>query len=275
MGLWQDIEGFIWKFWWGQCGDRRKIHWNKWNVLCQPKTKGGLGFKDLWKFNKAMLAKQVWRFIQDIDSLFYKVFRAKYFPNCSIFEAASSSNSFAWKNILRSRNLIARGSRWRVGDGKTIWLFKMLGYWTLLMVRLHLPQVTLALEIIVDTISNPYTSWWNTHLIDLCFYPPEAQYIKSLPLCSTPQPNILIWPKEKSGHYSMKLGYKALTELSLSDLVRTEQLEAQKTFWRSIWKLKVPGKIKHFVEVLHKFFAHKRKFAETYNPSRICLPNLW
>ena len=39
VGLCQDIEMLICKFWWGQRGERRKIHWKK------PKVEGGLGSK--------------------------------------------------------------------------------------------------------------------------------------------------------------------------------------------------------------------------------------
>ena len=124
IGLCQDIEMLIRKFWWGQRGDRRKIHWRKWEVLCKPKLKGGLGFKDLCKFNKAMLAKQIWRLTSNTDSLFYKVFKAKYFPNGNVFEARLATGSFAWKSILRSENLIERNARWQIGNGNSIRIFK-------------------------------------------------------------------------------------------------------------------------------------------------------
>ena len=71
-----------------------------------------------------MLVKQVWRMIHDTDSLFCKFFKVKYFLNGSVFEAKSASGSFAWKSIIRSRNLIARGARWRVRDGKNTRIFQ-------------------------------------------------------------------------------------------------------------------------------------------------------
>ena len=79
-----------------------------------------MGFKDLCKFNEAMLAKQVWRLVHDTNSLFYKVFKAKYFPNSSVFKAKVKSGSFAWRSILHARKLILIGAKWRVGDGSQI-----------------------------------------------------------------------------------------------------------------------------------------------------------
>ena len=86
IGLFQDIEMLIQKCWWDQRGERRKIHWRKWEVLCQPKLEVGLGFKDLCKFNEAMLAKQVWHLIHDIDSLFYSVSRQNTFQIVSFLK---------------------------------------------------------------------------------------------------------------------------------------------------------------------------------------------
>ena len=120
-GLINDIEMLIRKFWWGYRGEQRKIHSVSWEKMCQSKSERGMGFKELSKFNDSLLAKQIWCLDKNEDSLFHKVFKAKFFPNCSIIECESfNKGSYAWKSIIQAKHVIELGRIWRVGNGESI-----------------------------------------------------------------------------------------------------------------------------------------------------------
>ena len=175
MGLCNEIEAMIKKFWWGQRGDRRKIHWIKWDELTKSKNVGGMGFRDLAKFNDSLLAKQAWRLLNHQNSLFYKVFEAQFFPNSTIMEAKESRmGSYAWRSILVGRDVIQRGARWRVGDGKKIRIWQ--DNW---LPRKHHPHA-LSCPLTdfecatVDILINPRSRQWNGDMVDGLFNIEEA-----------------------------------------------------------------------------------------------------
>lgn len=82
-----DIEKSMNAFWWGNGSQNESIKWMSWERLCKIKEDGGLGFKRLRSFNIAMLAKQAWRLINNVNSLVTQLMHARYFPQSDFLNA--------------------------------------------------------------------------------------------------------------------------------------------------------------------------------------------
>ncbi|XP_058003653.1 uncharacterized mitochondrial protein AtMg00310-like [Hevea brasiliensis] len=52
------VNSALANFWWSKKNEERKLHWISWRSMCDPKSQGGLGFKEIEAFNMALLAKQ-------------------------------------------------------------------------------------------------------------------------------------------------------------------------------------------------------------------------
>ena len=213
-GLLKDIEMMIRKFWWGQRGDQRKIHWKNWETLCKPKVLGGMGFKDLEKFNEARLAKQVWRLLVYHSSLFYRVFSAKYFSSGLVFDAKVASGSYAWQSIVKARNLIQSGLLWRVGNSMKIKIYEdrwLLGRDSVCVIS---PKNEEASNWVVANFLTLGGEGWNDQVVDAFFLPFKAHRIKGIPLCVTYQEDCITWPRCRSGSYSIKKAINCCVKLS-------------------------------------------------------------
>lgn len=79
-------------FWWGSGGSGRGIRWLAWDRLCTAKNGGGLGFRELDKFNLAMLAKQGWRLLNNENQLVTSIMKARYFPKTDFLNASVGAN---------------------------------------------------------------------------------------------------------------------------------------------------------------------------------------
>jgi hypothetical protein len=77
--LCKEINGLIQNLWCGHKENTSKIHWLGWDKMGFSKSQGGLGFRDLTIFNQALLAKQVWRLLQNPTSLTARIYQAKYY----------------------------------------------------------------------------------------------------------------------------------------------------------------------------------------------------
>lgn len=178
------IEKECSNFWWGSEGGKNKLHWKNWKAMCKPKGIGGMGFRNLRSFNKALLVKQVWRIIKNPDSLVARVLKARYFKYHDIMESPLGSNpSFIWRSLLWSRSLLAKGLSWWVGNGEQIDIFK--DQW---VPRIHncLPKTS---DLGDHDLGNYATvssfleeGNWNSPLIHNIFPQHIAQRILAIPL---------------------------------------------------------------------------------------------
>ena len=192
LGLCHEIEAMVKKFFWGQQGDERKIHWVKWSELTKPKIEGGLGFRDLALFNDSLLAKQAWRLLQNEDTLFYRIFKARFFPHCSFMKAKELEfGSYVWKSILKGREVIQIGARFQVGNGKSIKIWQH--HW--LPIK-HPPLVTSPIiesieNATVDCLIDENTGKWDAKMLEGILIPAEAELVKKIPLPQSQTKDVL------------------------------------------------------------------------------------
>lgn len=109
-GLCQNIDTMIRKFYWGSKNGERKAAWVSWDVLTMPKYMGGLGFRDTYLFNLAMVAKQAWHLTQDTESLSARLLKAVYYPTSDVLEAELGNHpSQIWRAIIQGKEVLRQG----------------------------------------------------------------------------------------------------------------------------------------------------------------------
>ena len=122
--LCDDLTHITRNFWWGAKNGKRKTHWVAWDNMVKPKSHGGMGFRDMRLFNQALLARQAWRLLQELETLSARVLRARYYADANILDATlGQAPSQVWRSILEGRDVLSLGLIKRIGDGSTtrIW----------------------------------------------------------------------------------------------------------------------------------------------------------
>ncbi|XP_019200076.1 PREDICTED: uncharacterized protein LOC109193678 [Ipomoea nil] len=182
MGICTAIERVMNRYWWGS-GNERGIHWKAWDKMCIPKKYGGLGFKELHAFNIAMLGKQAWRFLTKPDSLVSRVYKARYYPKGTFYDAKIGNNpSFCWRSIMAAQSMVCGGIRRRIGNGKTtlIWDHPWMHDEHDPMIHTDKPPY-LNNAAVVGLIDHE-THTWDPDILTDIFNPADVARIKKIPV---------------------------------------------------------------------------------------------
>ena len=139
-----------------------------------------------------------------------------FFPNCSFWEAQeSSTGSHAWNSILKGRDVLLKGARWRIGCGEAVSIWN--DAW---LPSLEHPRVLSAIVLgfedgRVSDLINPLTRTWDLNLVHGLLSSDEAALVLSIPLSRTLVEEKIIWPFTPSGKYTVNSGSKFLTKINV------------------------------------------------------------
>ena len=98
----------------------------------------------------------------------------------------------------------------------------------------------------VGCLINHELGIWKFDLVHQHFLPHEARLILSIPLSPKFPSDCVAWSLTPSGIFSTSSAYKLLAVTALASQAGSSSSEQLHLFWRRIWQLRVPNKIKHF-----------------------------
>ncbi|KAL0410572.1 UNVERIFIED_CONTAM: hypothetical protein Slati_3646900 [Sesamum latifolium] len=237
-----ELKGLMADFLWHNKGGRR-IHWLAWNKLCAKKVEGGLGFRKMSAFNQVMLAKQLWRLISKPNNLLSRIWKQRYFPTSDIFEARVAAGcSFTWRSILATRNLIASGSRWKIGSGQQIrvwldrWIPRPISF------RVITAPNTLGLQATVSELIDERGDW-DVTLIRKIFRIEDVDVILNIPV-AVGSSDLLRWHFKNHGSYSVRSGYNLMLKGAVSGILQdcSGSSSSKPARWNFVWTAVVPPK---------------------------------
>ncbi|GKU92387.1 hypothetical protein SLEP1_g6121 [Rubroshorea leprosula] len=244
-------------FLWGGGESIRKVNWVCWEKVCRSKLEGGLGVKDLRKFNLALLGKWWSRIAEGEEGLLYRVIREKYGSKggnwLNWIEEGKQRGSLWWRDVCRLDYLntsrvgwLSDGFTLELGEGNSVrfWEDVWLGDTPLSNKFPRLFLNSLDKTKCISQLGHWNNGSWNWSLKwrRPIFSWEEISMSELWRLLQTIQPikgqkDRWKWRHDK-GAYSAKSGYQALS---------SNQHERRDSLYKRVWCRLVPTKVCAFV----------------------------
>uniref|UniRef100_A0A803PHC3 Reverse transcriptase zinc-binding domain-containing protein n=1 Tax=Cannabis sativa TaxID=3483 RepID=A0A803PHC3_CANSA len=235
-----EMDQAVQKFWWmGNESKDRFLALCDWNSLCLPLDRGALNFKKFGDINLALVAKLGWKLAKEEDSLWCKVFKAKYWENRD--QAFRTSNvsrnaSFGAKGIMATRDLIRNEACWILADGSKVdlWASPWIPWLDWDKSRAAFNPLCVPNPMKVSTLIGADGEWIASS-VQRWFVPSVASSLHLIKRLPSSQDDLLGWKDATNGMFSPSVAYKSIIKRRWGE---TDQL------WLRIWKLQITERLK-------------------------------
>ncbi|TXG50764.1 hypothetical protein EZV62_023288 [Acer yangbiense] len=150
--------------------------------------------------------------------------------------------SCVWRGIFWGREVLLRGIRCRIGDGRNIavykdsWMPRPGGF------RVYSPKCLHENAMVSELMEQQ--GRWDQGLVRSCFLGDEVELILSIPLSINHREDAYLWHFDKKGKFSIKSAYKVALADQLNDQASCSY--GLLTWWKKLWSLELPSKIRIF-----------------------------
>ncbi|GAB2235452.1 hypothetical protein Droror1_Dr00025877 [Drosera rotundifolia] len=211
--------------------------------MCAPKFEGGLDFREFRSFNDPLLAKNLWRILQQPHSraLAVPALKVKYFRTSTVLTAGLCRRpSYLWRSLMDARSLLSLHLQQNIGSGEKTLIYE--DPWIpSLPYDLIPPVVSISsLDATVNSLLDAEKRNWNKELILQLFPNSIASAIFNIPVEISRGDYWRSWSLSTNGCYSVKSAYKKLRKLISFALMRIATSHPPDVpSWNRQWKLDV------------------------------------
>ena len=143
--------------------------------------------------------------------------------------------------------MIWKGTRWRVGNGRLIRIWEDKWLPTPTTYKVISPSWLFDDFPMVSALIDEETKRWKFDTLKSLFLPFEVETILNIPLSYSLPEDKIIWVGNKRGEFLVKSAYYvALTMINSLDGGESSHEDPRIPFWKWIWQLKIPPKIRIF-----------------------------
>ncbi|RVW25634.1 putative ribonuclease H protein [Vitis vinifera] len=250
------IERMQRDFLWSGVGEGKRDHLVNWDVVCKPKSRGGLGFGKISIRNVALLGKWLWRYPREGSALWHQVILSIYGSHSNGWDVNNTvrwSHRCPWKAIALVYQEFSKFTRFVVGNGDRIrfwddlwWGEQPLGVQYPRLLRVVTDKNAPISSILGSTRPFSWNFTFRRNLSDSEIEDLEGlmQSFDRLHISSS-VPDKRSWSLSSSGLFTVKSFFLALSQYSVSPPIFPTKF---------VWNAQVPFKVKSFVWLV----AHKK-----------------
>ncbi|XP_060968357.1 uncharacterized protein LOC133035933 [Cannabis sativa] len=236
----------IGRMWKGRIDSSRFLATKTWDVLCQPKGCGGLGFRGFNDVNNALLAKLAWFLADNSNRPWAVSLKVKYYPLETFWSVQErSSESPVWRGILEARKLICDGSCTIIANGEdtNLWWQPWIPWMeydefreTMEAIRSKAPSLRCVADLMFRSNKT-----WNHGFLEFLFGYEVGGLISSIQINTHAEKDVIIWKNSDAGAFSVKGAY-------LNN--QRNRFAEKKELWKWLWERKQDSPIAAELEVI-------------------------